>query len=201
MSKIKLYGISHSRAAHVLWALKELGLEFEQVPVDPWGNSKEPWYLAINPNGKVPALDDGDVRMFESLAINLYLAKKYGSAGAAPLWPAGDAAEAQTLQWTLWAASEVEPNAIGLFLEKVMKPEAARDPAAIAAFQAKLEPPFKVLEGVLAGREWLVADHFTIADLNLATVLSVLRMAEVDLSAHPRVDAWLGRCLARPGHS
>ncbi len=77
---MKLYGIAGSRAMRSLWAAEEVGVEYEHVPTHFIGDSKKPDYLAINPNGRVPALVDGDVTLFESMAINLYLARKYGGA-------------------------------------------------------------------------------------------------------------------------
>jgi glutathione S-transferase len=81
---IKLYGVTASRASRSLWALEEVGVNYEQVPVHFLADTKKPEYLAINPNGRIPALVDGDFKLFESMAINLYLAKKYDG-GAGPL--------------------------------------------------------------------------------------------------------------------
>src|SRR5438270_12862372 len=75
---IKIYGSAMSRAARVMWCAKELGLSFEHIDV-AWDSLKKPEFLAVNPNGKVPGFQDGNVTLFESLAINLYLAKKYGT--------------------------------------------------------------------------------------------------------------------------
>ena len=80
MSTVKLYGTSKSRALRSIWAIEETGIEYEHIPTSFAGDSKKPEYLAINPNGRVPSLVDGDLVLFESMAINLYLAKKYGGA-------------------------------------------------------------------------------------------------------------------------
>ena len=81
---IKLYGIRQSRAMRSLWALEELGVPYENVPINFATDAKKPEYLKINPNGRIPALVDGDVALFESMAINLYLAKKYDKTGLYP---------------------------------------------------------------------------------------------------------------------
>jgi glutathione S-transferase len=81
----KLYGTSMSRAVRSLWALEEAGVEYEHVPVGFTGETRKPEYLKINPNGHMPALDDNGTTLWESMAINLYIAEKYGKA---PLWPA-----------------------------------------------------------------------------------------------------------------
>ncbi|HEV2302443.1 MAG TPA: glutathione S-transferase N-terminal domain-containing protein, partial [Stellaceae bacterium] len=85
MSALRIYGVARSRAFRTLWMAGELGLDYEQVPVD-LGETRSPAYLAVNPNGHIPAIDDEGFILWESMAINLYLAKKYGS-GAAELYP------------------------------------------------------------------------------------------------------------------
>src|SRR5262245_27438128 len=101
---VKIYGPSTSRISRNTWCCKELGIPFETVEV-PWDKLKEPAFLEINPNGKSPGFTDGNLNLFESLAINLYLAKKYGSG---ELYPTNAEDEARVFQWTLWAAAEVE---------------------------------------------------------------------------------------------
>lgn len=105
---VKIYGPTASRAARALWAVNELGVPFEHVPIE-MKDIKNPEFLAINPNGKVPAMVDGGLTLFESMAINLYLAKKYGSGGAAPLYPNTAPGEAEVWRWTLWAQGHLEP--------------------------------------------------------------------------------------------
>src|SRR5262245_65462598 len=102
----KLYGVRQSRAMRSLWALEELGVPYEHVPIDFVTEAKKPEFKAINPNGKIPALVDGEVTLFESLAINLYLAKKYDKAG---IQPATLEDEARAIQWSVWATTEIEP--------------------------------------------------------------------------------------------
>src|SRR6516162_4579808 len=98
---IKLYGQARSRASRALWMLAELGIAYEHVPVRPYTESRALDYLRINPNGHIPALEDDGFILWESLAINLYLAEKYASA---PMWPANMRDHARTYQWSLWAA-------------------------------------------------------------------------------------------------
>ncbi len=90
MAKPKLFGISGSRALRSLWAIEEVGIDYEHVPVSYGADSKDTSYLAVNPNGRVPALVDGELQLFESMAINMYLAKTYGGA----LYPNNAADEA-----------------------------------------------------------------------------------------------------------
>lgn len=196
MGKPVIYGITRSRAFRSLWAAEELGLDCEQAQVSFMdGSSRTPEFLAINPMGAVPALVDGELKMSESLAINLYLAKKHADRG---LWPATLEDEARVFQWTLWVATEVEPSASTILFHAALLPEDKRDPALLAAAQKKIAKPLAVLDQHLADRDYLLGDGFTIADLNVASVMSWLQVSRQDLSAWPRVVAWMARCLKRP---
>ena len=199
MSKLKIYGTSRSRASRVLWAARELGVDFDLVEVNPRdGGNKAAEFLAINPNGRVPAIDDDGVRLFESVAINLYLAKKHGAKGAAALYPTDAADEGRTVQWSIWAINELEGPLMTCMVERMFKPEADRNPAAAADAEERLKRPLKVLDDHLAAHPWLVADRFTIADLNVGSALGSAGMAGVDLSAFANVTKWLAACNARP---
>src|SRR5580700_8085643 len=103
---MKIYGIPRSRAFRTLWMARELGLDYENIPIGTNdGSSRTPEFLKINPNGHIPAIDDDGVVLWESMAINLYLAKKYG---AGSLYPARLEDEARTWQWSFWGMTEVE---------------------------------------------------------------------------------------------
>lgn len=188
---VKIYGPSMSRASRVTWCAKELGIPFESVDV-PWDKLKDPGYLAINPNGKAPGFADGDLKLFESLAINLYLAKKYGTG---ELYPATAEDEARVLQWTLWAAAEVEHLVINSALVKL---GISKDVAAAEAGLERVKPALKVLDGHLQGRDWLVGDTFSVADINVASVIATGRFGGLDLSGFPNVTRWLESCTSRP---
>ena len=197
MSKPKLYGIAGSRAIRSLWAIEETGIDYEHVPVGFGEDSKTAEYLAINPNGRIPALEDGDLILFESMAINLYLAKTYGGG----LYPGDAAAEALAIQWSLWGISEIEDLQVRIAVQKFFLPEDQRDPAVIAAAEASLARPFKVLDRHLDGRDWLVGDAFSIADLNLAGVMSLLQLVQVDVSGYANIQRWASACYARPAYA
>lgn len=192
MSKLKIYGSQRSRANRAAWCARELGLAYEQIEI-PAAELKGSTYLTINPNGKVPAIMDGDLKLFESLAITLYLAKTYGMG---KLYSTNAADEARTLQWTLWAATEVEPDVVPILYHRVLQRAEATAEAADAA-ERRLQVTLKVLDGALKGREWLVGNAFSVADLNVAAVLATTVPGKVDYSALPHVKAWLDRCLAR----
>ena len=192
---LTIYGHPQSRTFRCLWLLKELGIEYEHVPTSYRdGGTRTPEFLAINPNGHVPALVDGDLRLFESMAINLYLARKYGKA----LWPATMEDQARAVQWSFWAMTETEASLLALLTHSVVLPEAQRDPAALNAAVAALAGPFAVLDGALANSAHLLGETFTVADLNVAAVLSWAKIARHDFSSLPRLQGWLDKCLERP---
>src|SRR5215831_13265303 len=95
-SMLKLFGQARSRASRSLWMLEEIGIPYEHVPVRPYTESRAADYLRLNPNGHIPTLDDDGLVLWESLAINLYLAERYA---AAPLWPAGVQDHGRIYQW------------------------------------------------------------------------------------------------------
>jgi glutathione S-transferase len=203
---LKVYGIKSSRAARTLWLCRELGLSIDNVAVnfaDP--ASKTPEFLGVNPSGKIPAIDDDGFSLSESMAINIYLAKKHSS----PLLPKDLQGEAKVLQWSFWVMSEVEKP---LLLAMFQRMKAPADPVAAKYFRDRnplnpeveraaleaLEKPLTYMNDHLTGRDYLLGKDFTLADLNDASVLTWLLAARVDLSAKPNVQMWLSRCLARP---
>ena len=196
MSKPKLYGISASRAFRSIWAAEEVGLDYEHVPTSFRGDAQSEAYRAVNPNARIPALEDGDLKLFESMAINLYLAKKYAPA----LVPQGLAGEAQAWQWSVWAISEIEPLQMQIVVQKFFTPEDKQDPEVIARAEKALARPLDVLNGILAGCDYLVDNTFSIADLNVAGVMDLLNMVGFDLSGWPNVLRWRDACYARESY-
>jgi len=194
MSQLRIYGIARTRAFRVLWIAKELGLDYDHIPVEIGAaGARQPDYLAINPNGRLPAIDDGGFTLWESLAITLYLAKKHASGR---LYPATLEGEARAWQWSLWSVQEVDRGVNIWSLHAIRLPPEDRDAARLAEALKVLAPPFKVLDGALAERRYLLGDEFSVADLNVAAVIS--RAIDMDLSATPRIADWLARCLDRP---
>ena len=191
---MKLYGIPASRAFRSIWAAEEVGVDYELVPTHFLGDSKKPDYLQINPNGRIPALVDDDLVLFESMAINLYLAKQYGG----KLYPSDAADEARAIQWTLWGMTEIEDSLIQIFVNKVLLPEDQRDPALVVSAAKKLQRPLAVLDAHLAKRDYLLGSDFTIADLNLAGTLATANVADFDLSEFENASRWLAACTGRP---
>ena len=194
MSKPKLYGISGSRALRAIWGMEEVRIDYEHVPVTYGADSKAGDYLSVNPNGRIPALIDGDLQLFESMAINLYLTKRYGGA----LYPANAADEARAFQWSVWAISEIEPLQMQIVIQKLFTPEDRRNPKVIEGATKSLQRPLKVLDAALAGGGWLAGDAFTVADLNVAAVMHLMKMIDFTYAEHANVLRWADACYARP---
>jgi glutathione S-transferase len=202
---LTIYGVYRSRAARNYWLAGELGIPFKAEPViqayrlpDPNAadapfHTRTAAFLKINPNGHIPSMDDDGLVLHESLSINLYLAKKHGGA----LAPANLAEDAMMTMWSLWAANELEVNALQVLTHRAGKVE-LRDPKLAQAAIDALRAPFAVLDKALAGSGFLVGGRFTVADINVAEVVRYAMAAPELFAAAPHVKTWLEACHARP---
>ena len=197
MASVKIYGTAGSRAFRSLWAAVEMQLDFEHVPTNFRGENKAPEYLAINPNGRIPAMVDGDLVLFESMAINLYLAKQYGPS----LVPADPAAEAKVVQWSVWGISEIEPLQMQIVVQRFFTAKEQQDVEIIEQATKGLQRPLAVLDSVLADTPYLLGSEFSLADVNVAGVMDLLSSLRFDFSAQPNVGLWLERCQSRPSYA
>ena len=194
MSGLRIYGIARTRAFRALWMANELGLDYEHLPIEIGAaGARSPEFLVINPNGRLPFIVDNGFVLFESLAITLYLAKKHSNG---KLYPETLEGEARTWQWSLWAVTEVDRGVNIWSLHAVRLPPAERDAIKRDEALKVLAAPFKVLDVAVVKQEYLLGNDFTVADLNVAAVIS--RAVDMDLSATPNLKAWLTRCLDRP---
>ena len=194
---LTLYGITASRAYRPLWLMEELGLEYEQIPLDYRSkdlHSEE--YRSINPNARIPTLVEGDLVLWESMAINLYLASRYGADSG--LWPATPAGQGLSYQWSFWVMSELEIPLLSVLFHKRLLPENERDPDKLARNLGIIQRPLAVLNRALVERPWLADTQFTVADLNVAAVLAWAKPAKLDLDPWPNLQHWLKNCLDRP---
>ena len=194
MSVLRIYGIARTRAFRALWIAEELGLDYEHLPIEIGdAGARSPQFLAINPNGRLPFIDDDGFVLYESLAITLYLAKKHS---AGKLYPGSLEAEAKAWQWSFWAIAEVDRGVNIWSLHAVRLPPAERDAAKRDEALKVVAAPFRVLDAAVGKQRYLLGDDFTVADLNVAAVIS--RAIDMDLGAVPNLRAWLTRCLDRP---
>ena len=194
MSALRIYGIARTRAFRALWIAEEVGLDYEHLPIEIGdAGARAPEFLRLNPNGRLPFIDDNGFVLFELLAITLYLAKKHSNG---KLYPGALEGEARAWQWSLWAVTEVDRGVNIWSLHAVRLPPAERDADKRNEALKVLAPPFKVLDAAVAKQDYLLGSEFTVADLNVAAVIS--RAVDMDLAAVPNLKAWLMRCLDRP---
>lgn len=203
---ITLYGVYRSRASRPLWLLAELGLPFTHVPViqayrltdakaaDAPLNTATPAFLAVNPQGQIPAYQEGDLVLTESLAITLHIARSHGGT----FGPQSNAEAALMEQWSLFAATSVETPALEIqYIQGDGGDKTVEGQAAIAVSAEKLRRPLSRLQSYLAGQDWLVGDRFTAADINVAECLRYAQGHPSLLAEFPAVKAWLERCQSR----
>ena len=189
-----IYGVARTRAFRPLWVAEELGIPYQHLPIEIGdAGARTPEFLALNPNGRLPVIVDGGFVLFESLAITLYLAKKYSHGR---LYPAALEDEARAWQWSFWAIAEVDRGVNIWSLHAVRLPPAERNAALRDEALKVVAAPFKVLDAAVSLKPYLLGDAFSVADLNVAAVIS--RAADMDLAAVPQLRAWLTRCLERP---
>jgi len=190
---LTIYGSAQSRAIRVLWMAGELGLKYEHkdwLPRSP--ETRTPQFLTLNPNARVPVIDDDGFVLSESMAINCYLAKKHRSA----LYPADPKHEALALQWSLWETDRLDRQLVDYVRHTRALPEAERKPEVAEKAWKEVVPAFDVLETALAKSEWLAGPAFSVGDLNVAAAL--YRALSVDLSRWPHLQRWMNRCWERP---
>lgn len=196
---LKIYGTAASRAARPLWVAHELGLSYEHIPLPYLGGAtRTPEFLAINPNGHIPVIDDDGVLVWESMACALYLAERFKGNRAASLAAQNRAELAEILRWSFWVMTECEKDALTFLMHRVLMPVDRRKPQLADEAQRRLLDPLRVLEQHLKTRGHLAAERFTVADICVASVMAWVQGSTELMAQCPRVDEWLRRCLARP---
>lgn len=187
---------SSGNVQKVVWALEELELAYEHIELGgKFGGTDTPQYRAMNPNGLVPTLSDGDLTIWESHAIVRYLSAEYGSG---LLFPVEPRERAIVDQWTDWTATSFQLAWSGLFWAKVRTPLPKQDPAAISRALANAIRHFEILEARLGQVPFLAGEQLTYADI--VAGVSLFRWTTMGIEAPhlPNVDAWHQRLRARP---
>ena len=189
---LRIYGAARSRGVRTLWIAGELGLQFEHSAYAPRSpETRTPEYRALNPNGSVPTIDDDGFVLWESMAINLYLAKKHGK-----LYPADAKNEALVWQWSFWEVDRLDRQQSLYANHASLLPEAQRDAALARSTWEEIAAALNVLETALGRSAWLAGPEFSVADLNVASAM--VRSLSFDIARWPKVHAWLHKCWDRP---
>src|SRR5713226_1785151 len=193
---MKLYHFPSPNPQKIHFALLELGLECEIVPVDlTKGEHHNPEFLALNPYGRVPVITDGDLTLWESHAILAYLGDKIGK-----MWPTSAAGRADALRWLFFLSGHITPPAADLVRNRIVvkffggKP----DEDAIARAEKALPDVIRIVDGQLAKRKWLLGDDFTLVDCAYGPILNVAEKAGFSFSDFPKVCAYLDAVRSRP---
>ena len=194
---MKLYDFAYSPNCRKVRAVAyELGIEFESKHIDLLnGEQRSPAYLALNPNGRVPVLADGDFVLWESTAIMRYLSAKRGGA----LVPATPEGHAELDRWLAWQLAHLGPAMSKVAFERIVKKltgQGAPDEAVVAAGSSEFHKLTAILDGALEGRDYL-AGTISLADFALASHCSLAEACGLDLAPYARVNTWLGRVLRR----
>jgi glutathione S-transferase len=191
---MKLYGDPGSGSTRrVFAALYHIGVEFDFELIDLFkGDNRTPAFLALNPNGMIPVLVDGDVVLWEASAINLHLAEKFGS----DLLPSGPD-RALAMQWMFWAAEHWRQGPPALFGERIAKVVmgVAQDPRVIADAEASIRKFAVILDAHLEDRRYVVGDKVSLADFDLAATFTHLTRTHPPYAEFPNVTAWHQRLL------
>jgi glutathione S-transferase len=194
---LRLYGSARSRGVRTLWMLGELGLAYDHKDYLPRSaETKTPEYRALNPHGAVPTIDDDGLVLSESMAINLYLAKKAGK-----LYPTDAKAEALTWQWCFWEVDRLDRQLTTYANNAFVLPEAQRNAAVAKSTWDEIVVAVDVLEIALGKSEWLVGNAFSVADLNVSSAMVravVTPQIDSAFAKWPKVRAWLHKCWDRP---
>ncbi|MCA9489001.1 MAG: glutathione S-transferase family protein [Myxococcales bacterium] len=182
----------NARRALIVAHMVDVAVEIVDVDMRT-GEHKQPPYLAINPNHKVPALTDGDLKLWESNAIAQYLAAK---GGRTDLWPTDPAEQADVSRWQFWMHSHFNLALNPILFERVLKAMFGMgdpDEAVVAAKLPELRTALAVMEARLGAHDWLATDRLTLADVAIAASLTYAPGADLPLDEYPAVVAWFGR--------
>ena len=196
---LKLWGrVNSINVQKVLWALEELKVPYERTDAGlQFGVVNEPFYRKMNPNGRVPTIDDDGFVLWESNAIVRYLSAKHG---AGTLWPNDPRQRADSDRWMDWAASTVAPPLTPVFWGLIRTPPEKRNMATIEADAEKVAQAFQVLEQSLEGRDYVCGKSFTMGDIPLGTFVYRWYALAVKRPTLSRVEAYYRRLQQRPAY-
>ena len=200
LSMLKVWGRRSSfNLQKVMWLVDELGLPHEHTELGgSFGGLDTPEFLAMNPHGRVPVIDDDGVVVWESHTILRYLAARYGGT---QWWPDDPAARSLQDRWMDWSATTLQPDFLmGVFWGFFRTPMAQHDVPAIRAKIAACTRHFRLLDRMLEGHAFMLGDAPTLADIPIGTCLYRYYNLDIDRPAVPNVEAWYARLQTRPAY-
>ena len=194
---LKIWGRRNSiNVQKVMWCVHELGLAHERTDAGmAFGGNDQDWYLAMNPNGLVPTIDDDGVVLWESNTIVRYLAACHDAGGLSPEVPA---ARAQAEKWMDWQLGTVQPSLYPVFWGLVRAAPEHRDMATIEAAVERTGKLLGILDEQLDGRDYILGSALTVADIALGCVAHRWYAMDLAHPAHPHLRAWYARLRERP---
>ena len=161
---MKLYGYRNGRTLRALWALEEAGAEYDYIEIDLMrGEGREPWFLELNPGGKVPVLDDGGTVITESAAVCMHIAEKYPDGGLLP--PPGTPARTECYKWISFVLTELDAPLWTIAKHRFALPKERRIPGAIETASWEFGVAVQILANGLGGRRFLAWNRLTVADI------------------------------------
>jgi glutathione S-transferase len=198
--KLRIWGRANSvNVQKVLWCLRELDLDYERIDAGmAFGRNHEPDYLAMNPNARVPTLQDGDFVLWESNSIMRYLVLAYGA--GSPIYPQAAQRRAAVDRWLDWTLSTMQPVDRPVFWALVRTPIAQRDMVAIQKDADAEAAQWRIVDAQLGTRRFIEGDDFTLGDIALGAYAR--RWFGVEGIRKPRLehlDRWFAQFAARPG--
>jgi glutathione S-transferase len=194
---LRIWGrLSSINVQKVVWTARELELPFERIDAGgAFGLNRTPEYLRMNPNGKIPVIDDDGFVLWESNAIVRYLAAKHG---AGTLWPDDLRKRADADRWMDWQATELTPAMRDAFMQLIRTAADKRSPALVDASNAATETTMAILDAHLAGREYLCGERFTAGDIAVGTAVHRWFGLPQPNLPRPHVEQWYRRLMLRP---
>ncbi len=197
---LKIWGRTNSiNVQKVMWTAGELGLKYERIDAGgAFGRNRDPDYLALNPNGLVPTIEDDGVVVWESNACVRYLAAKYGEG---TLWPRDPGVRARADMWMDWKLSTVIPVLVPVFKELIRTPPEQRDMKAVAAAQANLTDAMRLFDAYMAGRAYVAGDSLTIGDIAMGAATYRYLALPMERPKLPNLEAYYERLKTRPAYA
>jgi glutathione S-transferase len=180
----------------VLWCCDELNVAFDQKQVGgEFGGLDTPQYLDMNPNGRIPTIEDDSFVLWEANTIVRYLCAKHG---LGRLYPSELAARIDAERWMDWQICHILPGMVTMFFGLIRTPEESRDKAAINAARIRTEDAWKILDGYLKTRQYVCGEKFTMADIPLGAFAYRWHMLPIERPSLPNLYGWFQRLSERP---